>query len=172
MLHFVRAPKILTICLIACLALSSATVLAHDPGLSTATVRLETDKLEAVLVFSVVDVGEIVDLDKDRDGQISKSELADGLAELQTLAPHALDVKFDDQPVTATDTRCRFDQCLSQCPRQTVLEARRPLKMAGDAANRTPAILLPPESEWRCSCPTDAQRKLRFYNRANGGCPG
>src|SRR5205823_14691155 len=39
----------------------------------------------------------------------SKTELADGLAELQTLAPHALDVKFDEQPVTATDSRGRFD---------------------------------------------------------------
>jgi len=37
-------------------------VQGHDPGLSTATLRLETDKLEAVLVFSVVDVGELVDL--------------------------------------------------------------------------------------------------------------
>ena len=83
---------------------------AHDPGLSTATLRLETDKLEAVLVFSVVDAGEIVDLDKNRDGQISKEELADGLAELKTLAPQALDVRFDEQPVVATDARCRFDE--------------------------------------------------------------
>ena len=83
---------------------------AHDPGLSTATVRLEADKMEAVLVFSVVDAGEIVDLDKDRDGQVSKEELAAGAAELQKLAPQALEVKFDEQPVTATDARCRFDE--------------------------------------------------------------
>src|SRR5438094_6151828 len=83
---------------------------AHDPGLSTATVRLEGDKLEAVLVFSVVDAGEIVDLDKNRDGQISKEELAEAAVELQKMAPQALEVGFDDQAVQATDARCRFDE--------------------------------------------------------------
>src|SRR3954470_23258751 len=70
---------------------------AHDPGLSTAMLRLEPAKLEAVLVFSVRDVAEMVDLDKNRDGQISKAELADGAAELQKMAPQALEVTFDDQ---------------------------------------------------------------------------
>src|SRR6266581_3609553 len=83
---------------------------AHDPGLSTATVRLTADKLEAVLVFSVVDAGEIVDLDKNRDGEISKAELADAADELQKMAFGALEVKFDDQEVKAADARARFDE--------------------------------------------------------------
>ena len=85
-------------------------LLAHDPGLSTATVRLTADKLEAVLVFSVVDAGEIVDLDKNRDGEISKAELAEAAIELQKMAFGALEVKFDDQEVKAADARARFDE--------------------------------------------------------------
>jgi len=83
---------------------------AHDPGLSTATLRLDTNRLEAVLVFSVVDTKEIVDLDKNQDGKLSQDELDQGAAELQTMAPTALDVKFDGQLVKPAEFRCHFDQ--------------------------------------------------------------
>lgn len=84
-------------------------VFAHDPGLSTATVRLRPERLEAALVLSVKDAGEIVDMDRDRDGQISLSELAEGESALRAMAREALDVKFDDQPAPATQVQCRFD---------------------------------------------------------------
>src|SRR5690242_261620 len=74
------------------LVLATRVAFAHTPGLSTATVRLEADRMEAVLVFSTVDAGELVDLDKNRDGQISKDESEAGVAELQTMAAQALDV--------------------------------------------------------------------------------
>jgi hypothetical protein len=84
--------------------------LAHDPGLSTATLRLDTNKLEAVLVFSIVDAKELVDLDKNQDGKISKEELEQGAAELQTMAPQSLEVSFDGKMVNPTEYRCHFDQ--------------------------------------------------------------
>jgi hydrogenase/urease accessory protein HupE len=83
--------------------------LAHDPGLSTATIKLYTNRLDAVLGFSRVDVAQIVDLDKDRDGKISKEELAEGAVELKESAQEALEVTFDDRPVVVTETRCEFD---------------------------------------------------------------
>ncbi len=83
---------------------------AHDPGLSTATVRLQQDRLEAVLVFSMKDMAELVDLNKDRGGQTPASELARGEKALGEIAAEALNVKVDDQPVTAAETRCRFDK--------------------------------------------------------------
>src|SRR6266568_3311081 len=58
---------------------------AHDPGLSTATFQLETSKLEAVLVFSLLDAGQIVEMDKDHDGRIAKDELTKASAELQQM---------------------------------------------------------------------------------------
>jgi hypothetical protein len=86
------------------------TAYGHDPGLSTATLRLDTNRLEAVLVFSIVDTKELVDLDKNQDGKISNEELDQGAAELQTMAPRALDVKFDGQSVKPSEFRCHFDQ--------------------------------------------------------------
>jgi hydrogenase/urease accessory protein HupE len=83
---------------------------AHDPGLSTATLRLDTTRLEAILVFSIVDTKEIVDLDKDQDGKLSQDELDQGAAELQIFAPQALDVKLDGRPVSPGEFRCRFDE--------------------------------------------------------------
>jgi len=85
-------------------------VLGHDPGLSTATLRLESDKLEAVLVFSVVDVGELVDLHRDGKGQIAKEQLAKAAAELSAKAAQSLEVEFDEQPVQTTVARCRFEE--------------------------------------------------------------
>src|SRR4051812_43505863 len=97
---------------LACLSvwLTTLRVFAHDPGLSTATLRMDTNKLEAVLVFSIADTKEIVDLDKNQDGKISKEEQEQGAAELQLMAPQSLDVKFDGQLSKATEYRCHFDQ--------------------------------------------------------------
>src|SRR5437016_5241527 len=85
-------------------------VFAHDSGLSTATVRLQRDRLEAVLVFSLRDAALLADLDKDRDGQVSSSELVDGGPALREIAAQALEVNVDDQPVMASSSRCHFDQ--------------------------------------------------------------
>ena len=92
-----------------CLA-SSARLFAHDPGLSTATIQLKPAKLEVVIVFSIADAAQIVALDKDHDGQISKDELSTGAAQLQTKAHEALEITFDGQRVKAIETRCEFDE--------------------------------------------------------------
>ena len=84
-------------------------VQAHDPGLSTATVSLGPDKLEAVLVLSVRDLAPLVILDKDRNGELSNEELAEGAAELQKTAGQALEVSLDGEPSRAAEARCRFD---------------------------------------------------------------
>src|SRR5206468_3075970 len=73
-------------------------VQAHDPGLSTATMQLGADKLEAVLVYSVIDVGGLAGLEPVRNGPASKEALARAAAELQQKARDALEVRFDDQP--------------------------------------------------------------------------
>ena len=85
-------------------------VQAHDPGLSTATMQLGADKLEAVLVFSVIDVGGLAGLEPARNGPASKAALARAAAELQQKARDALEVWFDDQLAKASEARCRFDE--------------------------------------------------------------
>src|SRR5436190_1979558 len=88
---------------------TAASGFAHDPGLSSATAELDTNRLQAVLVFALLDTAQIVDLDKDGNGQITKEELAQGAAELQNIANTALEVRFDGQVATATEVRCHFD---------------------------------------------------------------
>ena len=83
---------------------------AHDPGLSTATVRLAPERLEAVLVFSMRDIATLIELDKDRNGIISPEELAQRDAKLHSIAGHALEVTLDGKPVASADARCRFDE--------------------------------------------------------------
>src|SRR6266568_938893 len=47
---------------------------AHDVGLSTATVRLQSNKIETELAFSVRDVETLTDLDADHDGKVTSNE--------------------------------------------------------------------------------------------------
>src|SRR6266436_5730620 len=91
-LHYADIMMKRFVCFLVCLLTLHA--FAHDPGLSTAALRLGTNGLEAVLVFSIVDTKELVDVDKNQDGKLSKEELDQGAAELQMMAPQALDVKF------------------------------------------------------------------------------
>jgi hydrogenase/urease accessory protein HupE len=87
----------------------TGTLLAHDPGLSTANVRLQRDRLEALLVFSVRDVAALVDLDKDDKGQASSLESERGETGLREIAAEAMEVRINDQPAPVSEGRCRFD---------------------------------------------------------------
>src|SRR5215470_2982838 len=89
---------------------SSQRLFAHDPGLSTATIQLKPNTLEAVIVLAVADAAQIVKLDTDGDGQISKDELLAGTSKLKEKAAGALEVKFDEQLVLAQEIRCEFDE--------------------------------------------------------------
>jgi hydrogenase/urease accessory protein HupE len=84
-------------------------VLAHDPGLSTAMVRLYPDRIEAVTSFSIVDTGEIVEVDKNHDGKFSSNEIAAACEELKHFQPEGIELKLDDQSVLASSIRCEFD---------------------------------------------------------------
>ena len=82
---------------------------AHDPGLSTAIVRLTRNNIEVTLGFSIIDTAEIVEIDKDRDAHISKEELADATLELQRMGTNALDVKLDGHSIAPASVKCTFD---------------------------------------------------------------
>jgi hydrogenase/urease accessory protein HupE len=84
-------------------------VYAHDPGLSTAMVRLSQYNIEVTLGFSIVDTAEIVEIDTNRDAQISKEELAAAVSELERKGTNALHVKLDGQSVPPASVKCTFD---------------------------------------------------------------
>lgn len=87
-----------------------AQVLAHDPGLSSATVRLSPDKLEANLTFALRDADELANLDTDKDGVVSEEEFTSSEGRLGKLVAQAFEVRFDEEVANATDIRCQFDE--------------------------------------------------------------
>ncbi len=82
---------------------------AHDPGLSSATVRLFPEKLEAQLTFALKDADELAGLDSNNDGTVSAEEFSAAEKRLGGLVADAFEVRFDDAPTTATEIRCQFD---------------------------------------------------------------
>lgn len=73
---------------------------AHDPGLSTATVRLRPEGIDIALVLSVKDAGELLNQDRNH---------ADRTARLERLAGEALEIRINDQPAAITTAKCSFD---------------------------------------------------------------
>src|SRR5207237_7985267 len=81
----------------------------------SASVSLGTNQLQTSGVVAGLAAGEIVPLDKDGNGQISKEELAAVAVELQQFVPQVLQVKLNSQPITPTAVRCHFDQYDDAC---------------------------------------------------------
>jgi hydrogenase/urease accessory protein HupE len=98
------------ICLALILAFGLARARAHDPGLSSATVRLFPDKLEANLTFALRDADELAGLDADKDGTISEDEFAASGQRLGRIVAGAFEVRFDDALTNATEIRCQYDE--------------------------------------------------------------
>jgi HupE / UreJ protein len=80
---------------------------AHDPGLSTAALRWEPDRLEVTLAFSVVDAGQISAAAGAEN--FSRTDLARATTGMSERATNALLVKCDDQPAAAIRAKWHFD---------------------------------------------------------------
>jgi hydrogenase/urease accessory protein HupE len=102
-----RRPVLPLVLLLANLWISSAQ--AHDPGLSTATVRLSSGKLEVVLVFAGADAAEIAGINRATDAKKAVPNSPDVIAALRKKAPDSLELSFDDKPAGVKETRCRVD---------------------------------------------------------------
>jgi hypothetical protein len=89
---------------------ATAAAWAHDPGLSSATVRLFPDKLEAVLTFALKDADELAGLDTDNNGQVSAEEYAASQERLGKTVAEAFEVRFDNTLAHATNIHCQLDQ--------------------------------------------------------------
>ena len=83
---------------------------AHDPGLSTATVRLETNRIEVKIEMALAAAGELVEIDRNHDGKNSREELDAAAAELQKLGTQALEVTFDGRASREPEVRSQIDQ--------------------------------------------------------------
>ena len=96
-------------CSVASLLLLAGSVGAHDVGLSSATVQLQTNRLEALLTFAVRETEEILTLDVNQDGAISLDEFVLGRDAIATAIVTNCQVRFDDALVTPGGIRCQLD---------------------------------------------------------------
>jgi hypothetical protein len=91
------------------LLLIAVTAHAHDVGLSSATVQLHTNRLDARLTFAVRETEEILTLDLDQDGRVSPDEFVLGRDALATAIATNCLLRFDDVSVQPADLRCELD---------------------------------------------------------------
>jgi hydrogenase/urease accessory protein HupE len=82
---------------------------AHDPGLSSVTIRQCTNSLEATLTLAVRDAAQLVELDDDRNGIVTQAEFGRGRSQLEAVVAAQLIIAPDAKPATAQFTRSRLD---------------------------------------------------------------
>jgi len=91
-------------------ALRALPLFAHDPGLSTANIRLQRDALDIALVLSVRDAGQLVNLDPNGDGQSTPRELRAAESALAAKVMEYLEFRIDDRSVAIARAKCSFDK--------------------------------------------------------------
>ena len=83
---------------------------AHDPGLSSLTIRQRTNSLEATLTLAVKDAVQLVELDEDHDGIVSQAEFAQTRSQLETAVVRQLFIAPDDRVAKPQSVRSRLDE--------------------------------------------------------------
>jgi hydrogenase/urease accessory protein HupE len=83
-------------------------VWAHDPGLSNVDVKIESNRLTALLVYNYVDIEGAVPVDKNLDRTITPDELNAAKLQLEELARNAIIVNIDGAIVQPTEAQVRI----------------------------------------------------------------
>ena len=83
---------------------------AHDPGLSTANLRVADGRLGATLTFARADIESLVRLDLDRDGNASRAEFEAARSQLETLARDAFEIRVGTHHVAGQVVAIEFDE--------------------------------------------------------------
>lgn len=80
---------------------------AHDPGLSTANLRVRPEGIDITLILSVKDAAQLVNLDQNGLNPILQGPA--GEAALAARSGGALEIRVNDQPASVTLAKCNFD---------------------------------------------------------------
>jgi hydrogenase/urease accessory protein HupE len=83
---------------------------AHDPGLSSLTIRQGTSTLEATLTLAVKDAAQVAELDKDHDGIVTQVEFAQTRSQLETAVARQLFIVLDGKVAKAQSVRSQLDE--------------------------------------------------------------
>src|SRR5262245_1278112 len=83
---------------------------AHDPGLSSLTIRQGTNNLEATLTLAVKDAAQVAELDEDHDGIVTQSEFAKTRSQLETAVTRQLFIAPDGKVAKPQSVRSKLDK--------------------------------------------------------------
>src|SRR5262245_66172539 len=72
---------------------------AHDPGLSSLTIRQHTNGLEATLTLAVKDAAQIAELDENHDGIVTQLEFEKTRSQLETAVAREILIAADGKVV-------------------------------------------------------------------------
>ncbi|HKQ75403.1 MAG TPA: HupE/UreJ family protein [Blastocatellia bacterium] len=107
--HFSRfAPAICLLLVLMILAAASA--LAHDPGLSSARLKLDGNKTAARLTFARDEIAIIAPMDTDSDGRITQSEFDAALPRLESLAKESFLLNLDGNDLSPASVAVSIDE--------------------------------------------------------------
>ena len=83
---------------------------AHDPGLSSLTIRQRTKSLEVTVTLAVKDAVQVAELDEDHDGIVTQAEFAQTGSQLETAVTRQLFIAPDGKVAKAQSVHSRLDQ--------------------------------------------------------------
>jgi hydrogenase/urease accessory protein HupE len=90
--------------------LSLQDAVAHDPGLSSLTIRQRANSLEATLTLAVKDAAQVAELDEDHDGIVTQADFAQTRSQLETAVARQLLIAADDKVANAQSVRSQLDE--------------------------------------------------------------
>ena len=90
------------------LSLQDAT--AHDPGLSSLTIRQRTNSLEATLTLAVKDAAQLVELDEDHDGIVTQAEFARSRPQLEATVERQVVITAAEKVIKNKSVHSRLDE--------------------------------------------------------------
>jgi hydrogenase/urease accessory protein HupE len=85
-------------------------VTAHDPGLSSLTIRQRANGLEATLTLAVRDAAQLARLNDDRDGVVSQVEFARSQSQLEAAVARQLLIAGDRRVLKVQSIRSHLDE--------------------------------------------------------------
>ncbi len=83
---------------------------AHDPGLSSLTIRQRTNGLEAKLTLAVKDAAQIAELDENHDGNVSQVEFGRGQSQLEAAVARQVVITVAGGVVKDESVQSRLDE--------------------------------------------------------------
>ena len=83
---------------------------AHDPGLSSLTIRQLTYSLEATLTLAVRDAAQLAELDGDHDGTVTQAEFAQTRSQLETVVARQIIIAADGKVAKTQSVHSRLDE--------------------------------------------------------------